>query len=101
MEREGSWVVVSFWSLFLFDLSRDLMLGIPPNMVSHTLLTVILHKYIYIAGPTITIDGKPVAGQMKFDMADIASLERLGNWLDVIKHEMGHILGIGTRVRKN
>ena len=36
------------------------------------------------------------AGSMTFDSADLASLESGGTLLDVIKHEMGHVIGIGT-----
>jgi hypothetical protein len=35
-------------------------------------------------------------GSMTFDTADIAGLESNGRLLDVIQHEMGHVLGIGT-----
>jgi hypothetical protein len=33
---------------------------------------------------------------MQFDSADLAEMERNGSLLDVILHEMGHVLGIGT-----
>lgn len=35
-------------------------------------------------------------GSMNFDTADIAGLEASGEFDDVIVHEMGHVLGIGT-----
>src|SRR6185503_4769842 len=35
-------------------------------------------------------------GFMRFDTADLADLEANGRLQDVIKHEMGHVLGIGT-----
>jgi len=35
-------------------------------------------------------------GAMQFDSADIASLETAGTLSDVILHEMGHVLGIGS-----
>lgn len=38
----------------------------------------------------------PVRGQMTFDTADLARLETDGSLDDVITHEMGHVLGIGT-----
>lgn len=38
----------------------------------------------------------PVTGFMEFDTADLAALERDGELQDVILHEMGHVLGIGT-----
>mmetsp|Transcript_11985 Transcript_11985/g.21775 ORF Transcript_11985/g.21775 Transcript_11985/m.21775 type:complete len:272 (-) Transcript_11985:1925-2740(-) len=50
------------------------------------------------AGPTRLrlSDRLPVAGIMEFDRADLADLERDGSLKDVILHEMGHVLGIGT-----
>ena len=38
----------------------------------------------------------PFYGAMKFDVADLNRLERTGDLEDVILHEMGHVLGIGT-----
>jgi hypothetical protein len=38
----------------------------------------------------------PVTGRMRFDSADLAEMEDEGTLLDVITHEMGHVLGIGT-----
>lgn len=38
----------------------------------------------------------PLIGQMTFDTADLASLENAGTLEDVILHEMGHVIGIGT-----
>ena len=38
----------------------------------------------------------PVKGIMAFDTADLASMEQGGTLGDVITHEMGHVLGIGT-----
>ncbi len=35
-------------------------------------------------------------GQMNFDTADIDNLITLGRFTDVIKHEMGHVIGFGT-----
>jgi hypothetical protein len=40
--------------------------------------------------------GLPVIGLMLFDAADMASLESSGQLGDVILHEMGHVLGIGS-----
>ncbi|WP_445382163.1 leishmanolysin-related zinc metalloendopeptidase [Robiginitalea sp. IMCC43444] len=37
-----------------------------------------------------------LSGVMFFDIADLAFLEQLGLFEDVIVHEMGHVLGIGT-----
>jgi len=38
----------------------------------------------------------PVIGHLKLDAADLALMERTGTLDDVVMHEMGHILGIGT-----
>jgi hypothetical protein len=38
----------------------------------------------------------PAKGIMSFDSADLADMESDGTLLDVITHEMGHVLGIGT-----
>jgi len=38
----------------------------------------------------------PFRGVMSFDSADLAGMEANGSLVDVIVHEMGHVLGIGT-----
>jgi leishmanolysin len=38
----------------------------------------------------------PAKGVMTFDSADLLLMEQAGTLLDVITHEMGHVLGIGT-----
>ena len=38
----------------------------------------------------------PVLGFMQLDAADVTRLEQDGDLMDVILHEMGHVLGIGT-----
>ena len=38
----------------------------------------------------------PAKGIMSFDTADLGAMERDGTLNDVIAHEMGHVLGIGT-----
>lgn len=50
------------------------------------------------AGPThVRADsGLPTKGIMRFDTADLAAMEEDGTLEDVITHEMGHVLGIGT-----
>ena len=37
----------------------------------------------------------PLVGRMRFDTADLATLEASGRLEDVIVHEMGHVLGMG------
>ena len=50
------------------------------------------------AGPTSIRSGSflPATGVMEFDAADLANLEANGQLENVILHEMGHVLGIGT-----
>jgi hypothetical protein len=50
------------------------------------------------AGPCyIRSDSKlPVLGHLKLDTDDLAQMERIGTIDDVVLHEIGHILGIGT-----
>jgi hypothetical protein len=50
------------------------------------------------AGPCfIRTTGKlPVIGTMQFDVADLAALESANQLGNVILHEMGHVLGIGS-----
>ena len=38
----------------------------------------------------------PFYGQMSFDTADVTRYEELGGLKDLILHEMGHVLGVGT-----
>jgi hypothetical protein len=45
------------------------------------------------AGPAAFI---PAKGRMQFDTADLANMQTNGTLNDVITHEMGHVLGIGT-----
>jgi subtilisin family serine protease len=40
--------------------------------------------------------GLPWKGTMEFDTADVAALEAGGQFLDVILHEMAHVLGFGS-----
>lgn len=51
------------------------------------------------AGPCIvrTTGGLPAYGVMRFDSADLVGMEADGVLDDVILHEMGHIMGVGTR----
>jgi hypothetical protein len=50
------------------------------------------------AGPDSLRSGSalPIHGTMQFDTADLSSMEANGTLYDVILHEMGHVLGIGT-----
>ncbi len=42
------------------------------------------------------MSGLPYMGFMQFDTADLRHMENEGTLVDVITHEMGHVLGIGT-----
>lgn len=50
------------------------------------------------AGPTTLRGGSnlPITGTMQFDSADMANMVANGSLLGVIKHEMGHVLGLGS-----
>ncbi len=49
------------------------------------------------AGPCLIRDSGPTGvGRMRFDTADLASLEGSGQLDEVILHEMGHVLGFGS-----
>lgn len=50
------------------------------------------------AGPTYLRPGSllPAKGVMEFDTGDLERMEKDGSLEDVILHEMGHVLGIGT-----
>lgn len=50
------------------------------------------------AGPCYLRDANllPVAGFMLFDIDDVVGLEASGRFKDVVLHEMGHVLGIGS-----
>lgn len=50
------------------------------------------------AGPRYVryVDGLPLSGVMYFDTYDLAFLDGLGLFDEVIVHEMGHVLGVGT-----
>ncbi len=50
------------------------------------------------AGPVFlrTASSLPITGLMEFDSADLSNMENDGTLEDVILHEMGHVIGIGT-----
>ncbi len=60
-------------------------------------------RILGMAGPTDFRDENaqfgarlPAKGVMRFDTADLAKMEANGTLVDVITHEMGHVLGFGT-----
>jgi len=81
--------------------------GLPPvstDIIDDVVIEVALvpidgpGKILGAAGPCWVRDedNLPVSGVMYFDSADLAYLESLGLFDEVIVHEMGHVLGIGT-----
>jgi len=51
----------------------------------------------HLRPPAMGVHGfLPAKGVMSFDTADLAEMETRGTLQDVIAHEMGHVLGIGT-----
>ncbi|CAN5721659.1 hypothetical protein BH23GEM10_BH23GEM10_06320 [soil metagenome] len=55
-------------------------------------------KILGSAGPCYVRSGSqlPVLGYIKLDSADLATMETAGTLDDVVLHEVGHVLGIGT-----
>lgn len=51
-----------------------------------------------LGGPCIVRDANslPVLGIVSFDQADLAAIEALGLLDELVEHEVGHVLGIGT-----
>ena len=82
--------------------------GFPPVVQNGTIDDIIIEvvlapidgpgKILGQAGPRYlrTADRLPLSGVMYFDVADLAYLESLDLFEDVIVHEMGHVLGVGT-----
>ena len=50
------------------------------------------------AGPCYvrTSNGLTIVGRMRFDTADLAAIEAQGRLRDLILHEMGHVIGVGS-----
>lgn len=55
-------------------------------------------KVLGQAGPCFvrSDNSLPVIGRLQLDAADLADMERTGTLDDVVLHEIGHVLGIGT-----
>jgi hypothetical protein len=50
----------------------------------------------YIRGSNAAPTRFPISGRMRFDTADLAFMSGQGILVDVVLHEMGHVLGVGT-----
>lgn len=82
--------------------------GFPPVVQNETIDDVIIEVALSpidgrggtlgMAGPRFirNASGLPVSGVMLFDIADLDFLEQLDLFEDVIVHEIGHVLGVGT-----
>jgi len=82
--------------------------GVPPIIENGTIDDIVIEVVIAPidgpgnilgqAGPRFTrnSDGLTVTGLMFFDVADLETLDGLDLFENVIVHEMGHVLGIGT-----
>jgi len=82
--------------------------GVPPIVENGTIDDIVIEVVIApIDGPgqvlgqagprfTRTSDGLTVTGLMFFDVDDLDFLDELDLFEDVIVHEMGHVLGVGT-----
>jgi len=47
-------------------------------------------------GATCAPDCRSIVGIMHFDTADVVTLENNGQWVEVIRHEMAHVIGFGS-----
>ena len=73
----------------------------PPNVIDDLYICALYTKIdgrgtiLGSAGPIEIrlLDALPIIGEMKFDYADIYSLQQKNNFQNVILHEMAHILG--------
>lgn len=101
-------------SLTAFNMARDTWNSIITEELSEVVINGELTTKIVIDVNVIPIDGSgnilgqagPTAvrsgslltaqGQMEFDSADLANLNAAGLLDEVILHEMGHVIGIGT-----
>jgi leishmanolysin/Big-like domain-containing protein len=45
---------------------------------------------------TCAPDCRSIVGIMHFDTADVVTLENNGQWVEVIRHEMAHVIGFGS-----
>ena len=74
----------------LLIVARGLELDGPESVLGQSGPTLLRGKD---AGPHAYL---PAQGEMSFDVADLEAMQREGTLEDVIAHEMGHVLGIGT-----
>jgi hypothetical protein len=82
--------------------------GFPPIVSNGTIDDIVIEvaltsidgpgNILGAAGPQFArlVDGLPLSGVMFFDVDDLGLLESFGLFEDVIVHEMGHVLGVGT-----
>jgi hypothetical protein len=104
------------WASVIAGDLPDVSLSIPANAcgITHPAINqvvddlIILVEVVPIDGPGNILGaagpcyirstgGLPVIGAMRLDEADVAFLESNGKLGDVVAHEIGHIIGVGTR----
>jgi hypothetical protein len=83
-------------------------IGLPPVANNETIDDIVIEvaiapidgpgKILGQAGPVYVrnVDNLPLSGVMFFDIDDLNLLEEFDLFDDVIVHEMGHVLGVGT-----
>lgn len=117
-EQMAFFMAAGRWSNVVADDLPDVMVSIPANAcgithnaVSRSIddLLVLVHiapidgpgNILGSAGPCYvrSSGGLPVVGAVRIDSDDMAYLASNGRLEDVIAHEMGHVIGIGTRWR--
>lgn len=104
----------TFWENTLTGYREDIIpsgVGVPPIMISSELSNIDgLGGTLASAGPTFVFDLEgagldpftlTAAGEVNFDTSDIGILVANGSFLNVVVHEIGHVLGFGTLWQNN
>lgn len=106
-EARARWEGVITGELSNLTVSNQLLCTGAPNATEQIDDVVIFVNLVPIDGPNgvlgsagpcaiRTSNGLPIAGVMNFDIADLAAMSANGSLRDVILHEMGHVVGIGS-----
>lgn len=89
----------SYWESMITGYQQGISLNGPTISVVTPVIDGI-GKTLGGAGPQTGVFqsgyGLVTTGRMEFDIADIGSLIQSNSFVDVIKHEMAHVLGFGT-----
>lgn len=114
-QREAFEAAVARWRKVIIGDLRDAYASLPANfcgrgepalneLIDDILIYVEVRvidgpgKVVASAGPCAhrASDGMPGLGVMRFDVDDLADLERDGQLVETILHEMAHVFGVGT-----